>query len=205
MIADPDASWSAPLLTVASNGWRPAVANAFAQLQAKAMKEKFPDFRAVLDLPWVTIWEGELTPVSQPYRVRIVDHRGMDDGRIAFGGFAPSVRVLSPLTRRGEEPHLPVPHLYGDHDNPRGPQLCLFHPLSHDWNDYMLLADSIVPWSAEWLFYYEMWHVTGSWGGEEASHDTPVIPVPTSARSARTRSLRAIDEPVMRCMPYLIP
>jgi hypothetical protein len=29
----------------------------------------------------------------------------------------------------------------------------------------MLLADSIVPWASEWLFFYEFWLVTGEWDG----------------------------------------
>lgn len=205
MIAQPDASWSAPLCTAGSTGWRPSVANALASLQAKAMKENFPGFTAVLDLPWVTIWEGDLTPVSQPYRVRIVDHRGMDDGRLSFVSHSPSVRVLSPLSLREEEPHVSVPHLYGAHDDPRGAELCLFHPSSREWNDYMLLADSIVRWSAEWLFYYEMWHVTGSWGGDEAPHGTPPSTSPGPGAGARIRPLRGVEGPLMRSMPYLVP
>lgn len=205
MIAQADVSWSAPLCTAGSTGWRPSVAHAFASLQAKAMKEHFPGLNAVLDLPWVTIWEGDLTPVSQPYRVRIVDHRGMDDGRLSFGSLWPSVRVLSPLSRRDEEPHVPVPHLYGVHDDPRGAELCLFHPRSREWNDYMLLADSIVRWSAEWLFYYEMWHVTGSWGGDEASHGTPPATVGRRNAPKRSRPLRHVEGHVMRSMLYLVP
>ena len=29
----------------------------------------------------------------------------------------------------------------------------------------MLLADTIVPWAAEWLMHYELWLVTGEWTG----------------------------------------
>ena len=208
MIATPAISWSAPLCTAGSHEWRPAVAKAFADLQGKAMREHFPVLTPVLDLPWVTIWEGELMPVSEPYRVRITDHRGMDDGRIRFTGLWPSVRVLSPLSRRADAPDDPVPHLYGSHDDPRGANLCLFHPQSGDWNSYMLLADSIVRWASAWLFYYEMWHVTGTWGGDEASH-TPA-PSPEAAAASpriveRPGSSRWFAGPLMRSMPYLIP
>lgn len=29
----------------------------------------------------------------------------------------------------------------------------------------MLIANTIVPWAVEWLFFYEVWLVTGEWGG----------------------------------------
>ena len=33
----------------------------------------------------------------------------------------------------------------------------------------MLIADTIVPWTCEWLIHYEIWLATGEWhgGGEE--------------------------------------
>ncbi len=174
-------------------------------MQAKAMADKFPGLRPVLDLPWVTIWEGELRPVSEAYFVRIVDHRGADDGRFAFVSRWPSVRVLSPLSRRDEAPHEPVPHLYGGHDNPRGAELCLFHPRSRDWNDWMLLADSIVPWAAEWLYYYEMWHVTGVWGGDEWLHEDPAPRTASPELSENQPSRhRRVEAPLLRSMPFLL-
>jgi len=33
------------------------------------------------------------------------------------------------------------------------------------------LAKTIVPWTAEWLFLYELWLETGMWWGLEASHN----------------------------------
>jgi hypothetical protein len=205
MIADVGSNWSAPLCTAGSTGWRPRVARFFADMQIRAMTERFPTLKVVIDLPWVTIWEGELTPLSQPYRLRIVDHRGMDDGGVKFASPWPSVRLLTPIARRPEAPEVAIPHIYGLHDNPRGADLCLYHPQSRDWNDEMLVAKSIVPWSAEWLFYYEMWLVTGVWGGEEAEHGSVPIPLqPTAPQRQGSRPLRPIDAPVMRSFAYLL-
>ncbi|MFD1786476.1 hypothetical protein ACFSC3_02710 [Sphingomonas floccifaciens] len=205
MIADVGSSWSAPLCTAGSTGWRPRVARFFADMQIRAMTERFPTLKVVLDLLWVTIWEGELTPLSQPYRVRIVDHRGMDDGSFRFTSPWPSARLLTPIARRPEAPDLPIPHIYGPHDDPRGADLCLFHPRSRDWTDDMLLAESIVPWTAEWLFYYEMWLVTGLWGGDEAEHGAVPVTRQGSTRRGRAASPRPhIDAPVMRSFAYLL-
>lgn len=29
----------------------------------------------------------------------------------------------------------------------------------------MLIADTYIPWAIEWLYYYEIWLVTGEWCG----------------------------------------
>ena len=41
--------------------------------------------------------------------------------------------------------------------------LCLHK--SGDWTQYMFIADSTVPWAAEWLANYEIWLATGDWHG----------------------------------------
>lgn len=37
-----------------------------------------------------------------------------------------------------------------------------------EFNVYKLLADTIIPWTVEWLYFYELWLATGEWlgGGE---------------------------------------
>lgn len=41
----------------------------------------------------------------------------------------------------------------------------------YGWTGDMLIADTIVPWTCEWLIYYEIWLAIGEWygGGEEPS------------------------------------
>lgn len=85
------------------------------------------------------------TPVSPVYRVRIDHHAGS----------SPHVRVLSPALDAGERDVLP--HVYRDGT------LCLYS--TGDWNNGMYLADTIVPWTAEWLYFYELWRATGVWHG----------------------------------------
>jgi hypothetical protein len=48
--------------------------------------------------------------------------------------------------------------------------LCLYLP--GEWNESMLLAATILPWTSQWLFYYELWLITGHWMG--TGHDHPV-------------------------------
>jgi hypothetical protein len=73
---------------------------------------------------------------------------------------APKIWVLSP------EVHSKAPHRYRDNS------LCLYYPLYGEWHSGLFLAETIVPWAAEWLFYYEVWlqDPKGRWFGPEASH-----------------------------------
>ena len=96
------------------------------------------------------IWTATLqpTPLSREYTVQI-SYRPSS---------IPQVKVLSQLpTRPGE----PLPHIY------REGFLCL-HKVG-EWTRDMLIADTIVPWTCEWLIHYEIWLAIGEWygGGEE--------------------------------------
>ncbi len=33
------------------------------------------------------------------------------------------------------------------------------------------IDDTIIPWTAEWLVFYELWKDTGTWQGAEAPHE----------------------------------
>ncbi len=74
----------------------------------------------------------------------------------------PDVRVLEPnLVELSGDQGRP-PHLYS-FQHPV--QLCLYLPRSGDWARDQPLSVTVVPWSIEWLFYYEMWQATGEWHG----------------------------------------
>lgn len=70
---------------------------------------------------------------------------------------SPKVFVGNPeLLKRNDER---IPHRYADGS------LCLYLPAAREWDSSMYLADTIVPWTAEWLIHYELWHATGEWHG----------------------------------------
>lgn len=81
--------------------------------------------------------------------------------QLTYGGGVPSVRVLDPVLQRRHDGK-PIPHTYP------GDRLCLYHPQYGEWTAAMLLADTVIPWVSEWLYWYEIWLVTGDWlgGGE---------------------------------------
>lgn len=73
----------------------------------------------------------------------------------------PSVWVLTPHLRSIGE-GIPIPHTFSDGS------LCLHVP--GQWQSDLTIAEYIVPWIAEWLYYYEVWLTTGEWLGGGADH-----------------------------------
>ena len=60
------------------------------------------------------------------------------------------------------------PHHYDiDRENNRV-RLCLYHPRKFELNRGTSIAATLIPWTCEWLFYYELWLGNGVWygGGE---------------------------------------
>ncbi|MHC2618235.1 hypothetical protein ACVIW2_000266 [Bradyrhizobium huanghuaihaiense] len=53
-----------------------------------------------------------------------------------------------------------LPHVY---HNPT--RLCLYLPGTSEWQPWMRIDQTIVPWSALWLWYFEDWLASGEWKG----------------------------------------
>lgn len=68
------------------------------------------------------------------------------------------VFVVSPKIERIEKGKK-VPHMYTNGS------LCLFYPKFNEWHYNDLWAETIIPWTSLWLFYYEVWKETGEWLG----------------------------------------
>lgn len=101
----------------------------------------------------VLTWRGVIapTPLSRSYNVTIVydEHQSP---KITVSG--PSLRELSKSN---------FPHKY-DIDLKRNiVRVCLYMPYELDYNKPF--AETLVPWTAEWLFHYEIWLATGQWCG----------------------------------------
>jgi hypothetical protein len=115
-------------------------------VQAAHLERRYPDGRIVLRPSRLT-WLDHLRPTEISHTYEVLG--------VIEPGWAPLVYVVDPpLQRRGEEP---VPHLHSAND------LCLY--VGDDWDDTMIVADTLIPWTSEWLFFYETWHATGDWLG----------------------------------------
>ena len=66
-----------------------------------------------------------------------------------------------------------IPHTYA-YDG-EGTRLCLWWPKGREWVPHMKLTDTFIPWTAEWLHFFELWLKTGEWlgGGEHPTTSTP--------------------------------
>lgn len=73
----------------------------------------------------------------------------------------PKVRILKPHI----EPSTDF-HMYCDGT------LCLYHPPSQPWSGANDLHKTIIPWTAEWLVYYELYLSEGKWLGPAVPHGT---------------------------------
>ncbi len=114
---------------------------------------RFPGFARV-SVRGATEWRGTLQPrdTSPVYRVAV---------RVANAvGAVPQLRVLSPALAPD------APHRYADGT------LCLYWPHEWRWQSDALIAETLLPWAALWLYYYELWLDSGEWLGP-SSHDSP--------------------------------
>lgn len=123
-------------------------------LQVGAMKAVYPQFRVTKKTSTEVLFVGELQPKPEyrKYKVSIL-YRGNSN---------PQIRVIEP--KLVDNP----PHFYKGSGT-----LCLYHPKDFKWRKELLIAKYIVPITAAWLYFYEVWLETDIWYGPEAKHTTP--------------------------------
>ncbi len=133
--------------------------------QIESMRRKWPDFRVLQRTSQIAYWEGKLRPLSQVYTVRIFFYRERKNYRAEISS-STHVTVIDPLLRqRIEDPDEPIPHHYPNQRCPEQPILCLHDPDAHEWDHSRPIAQTIVPWTIDWLACYEGWLATGEWTG----------------------------------------
>ena len=76
-------------------------------------------------------------------------------------GGTPRVYITKPAIKPSNKYHM-----YNDG------QLCLYDHRESPWSERMTIHDTIIPWTAEWIVFYEIWKITGQWLGEAAQHGT---------------------------------
>jgi hypothetical protein len=105
-------------------------------------------------------WEYEAQPtlLSRTYTIRIAYQLGE----------RPQIVVRHPDLVELAGPRR-LPHVY--QQDP--PLLCLYRTVKGEWTQRMRLDETIVPWTALWLFYFEEWLVSNEWkGGGEHPGET---------------------------------
>lgn len=162
------------------------------------MQRKCPDFNLVVHLPWMVCWEGTLCPLSgQQYKVRVRCQRPYSTEHFkVWTPHTPMVEILDPKVERTNthEGHDPLLHLYrDDHDDGRL-YLCLDNPQEPGWVPGTGVADTIIPWTNQWLMFYEFWQATGKWVGGGRDHRISIreeaCPAPSNSIQTPSADLR---------------
>lgn len=101
-------------------------------------------------------WRQELQPsrMSRKYLV-LVRWNGLND--------IPDVEVLSPNLKELSNGKR-SPHEFQSTGNTK-PCILFNREGAKDWVPSMLISESIIPWTMEWLWYWELWLSDGEWRG----------------------------------------
>ncbi len=79
-----------------------------------------------------------------------------------------------PLAPRPGGTFAEIPHLIFHAEEPTRSGLCLFDPEGREWSPADLIAETTIYWAAEWLAYYELWHMTGEWLAPSVGYESVV-------------------------------
>jgi hypothetical protein len=71
----------------------------------------------------------------------------------------PEVTIMEPKLE-----HNDLIHMYPDGS------LCLYDWRQQPWQNKWHLHETIIPWTAEWLVFYELFLLTGVWHGRSVAH-----------------------------------
>lgn len=101
-------------------------------------------------------WYGNIkpTPLSREYKVHL--QYGLNK--------TPKVWVVGDELKKLNAKDFP--HYFDVDSNLKKVRICLYR--YQEFSVTKFLAKTIVPWTVEWLYFYEMWLATGRWlgGGE---------------------------------------
>jgi hypothetical protein len=132
--------------------------------QLAILKHEFPKSTGNVHLGKM-VWRGNFqpSPLSDMYKLKIVLEQDKK----------PKAYIDYPKPLQLAEGAKTLPHTYRSSKGVQ--QLCLFLPSAGEWNSSMQIATTIVHWAVQWMFYYELWVVTGKWlGGGHGNWDTEI-------------------------------
>lgn len=121
-------------------------------VQAYKLQSYFPDSKYSIRQN-ILVWKGYLQPthLSPKYLIKVVYQREKH----------PNVYVIEPKPLILAKGKSKLEHVYDT-----GKQhLCIYYKRAKEWNETKFIADTIIPWTSEWLFHYEIWVTTGAWHG----------------------------------------
>ena len=121
-------------------------------VQAKKLQSYFPDSKYTIRQN-ILVWKGYLQPtyLSTKYLIKVVYQREKQ----------PNVCVLEPKSLILAEGKSKLEHVYDTNKQ----HLCIYYKRAKEWDKTKFIAETIIPWTSEWLLHYEIWVATGTWHG----------------------------------------
>lgn len=124
-------------------------------VQAVLLKKKYPESTVTVKKNTL-VWKGVIkpTPFSCGYNIEVLCEKGNK----------PKVYLCEPNIEGIEKDDFP--HFYLQNKKRKYKNkvhLCLNLPAEFDYS--LAIADTLIPWAQEWLFFYEIWLITGEWKG----------------------------------------
>ena len=133
------------------------------QVQARNIEHIFTDSKVDTMRDYLLTWTHSISPspLGDVYRVKLIYHLGKP----------PKIYVLHPKPLPLANGKKKLPHCYDQKEQ----RLCLYYPDGTEWDKTKLLATTVIPWTYEWLYHYEIWLGTGEWtgGGVHPENDLP--------------------------------
>jgi hypothetical protein len=131
--------------------------------QQVALRVAYPECRCNTDGKRL-VWMGKIrpTPLSQEYKVMLT----LELDR------PPQVWVIVDELKRLDDPDFP--HVFKVDKEAKMVRICLYR-YQEEFNSGKYLSQTVIPWTVEWLYHYEIWLATGEWcgGGEHPQEGEP--------------------------------
>lgn len=126
--------------------------------QLAVLKRDFPHGKSQIINHNTIQWKGILksSPIGDEYKVKLTYELGK----------SPNVFVLEPSPLKLAEGKKFLPHVY----DTKKQRLCLYYPDGKEWNSSKPLTQTVMIWAIEWLYFYELWLITGEWLGGGTVH-----------------------------------
>ncbi len=120
--------------------------------QKVSLKNAYKDSECVIEGKKL-IWTGKVRPtvLSKEYTLIILYEFKK----------SPKVWITGDELERIDDKNFP--HIYDRDIKNNMVRICLY--MNSEFNSSKLLANTIIPWAIEWLYYYEIWLLTDEWLG----------------------------------------
>lgn len=122
-------------------------------VQAINVQRMFPDTKVNNIQDRQLSWTHTISPspMGGDYKVKLMYHLTEP----------PKLYVIDPKPLALAKGKTKLEHCYDQ----KLQRLCLYYPKEYEWHNTMLLTQTIIPWTYDWLYHYEIWLGTGEWTG----------------------------------------